>query len=98
MADTVSFTVRMRFSPEDRADITEILTQLTAVSRQESGCLTYIAHWSEAASDTVLIYEQYKDRAAHEAHRNSSHFQKFAVGGLYQRMKERDVEDLHVIA
>ncbi len=98
MADTVSFLVRLRFAPEDRQDITEFLRQLAAESRKEPGCLTYIPHWSEAASDTVLIYEQYVDRAAHEAHRATPHFQKFAVGGLYQRMRERAVEDLHVVA
>ncbi len=98
MSETVSFLVRLRFAPEDRADISEMLRHLASASRQEPGCLTYIPHWSEAAADTVLIYEQYKDRAAHEAHRNSPHFQKYAVGGLYQRMKERAVEDLHVVA
>lgn len=98
MPDTVSFLVRLRFAPEDRADISEILRNLAAASHQEPGCLTYVPHWSEASSDTVLIYEQYKDRAAHDAHRNSPHFQKYAVGGLYQRMKERSVEDLQVVA
>ena len=98
MAESVSFLVRLRFAPEDRQDISEFLRQLTTASRQEPGCLTYIPHWSEAAPDTVLIYEQYRDRAAHEAHRATAHFQKYAVGGLYQRMKERAVEDLHVVA
>ena len=98
MSQTVSFLVRLRFAPEDRADITEVLRQLATESRKEPGCLTYIPHWSEAAADTVLIYEQYVDRAALEAHRGTPHFQKYAIGGLYQRMKERSVEDLHAIA
>jgi quinol monooxygenase YgiN len=42
----------------------------------------------------VLIYEQYQDLAAADAHRQSVHFQRYAVGGLYQRMKERSREDL----
>jgi quinol monooxygenase YgiN len=42
----------------------------------------------------VLIYEQYLDSAAADAHRASAHFKKYAVGGLYQRMKERSREDL----
>ncbi len=97
MDETISFLVRLRFAPEDRAEITEFLRQLGEESRKEPGCLTYIPHWSEAASDTVLIYEQYRDRAALEAHRSSPHFQKYAVGGLYQRMKERSVEDLRAV-
>ncbi len=98
MAETVSFLVRMRFVPEDREEITEALRQLAAESRKEPGCLTYIPHWSEAAPDTVLIYEQYRDRAAHEVHRVSAHFSKYAIGCLYQRMRERSVEDLRAVA
>lgn len=95
---TVSFTVRMRFNSEDRGEITGLLERLAAASREEPGCLSYIPHWSEAAADTVLIYEQYRDNAALEAHRASEHFRKFAVAGLYQRMLERTVEDLRAIA
>ncbi len=98
MAGTVSFLVRMRFAPEDRQDVTEWLQQLAAESRKEPGCLAYIPHWSEETPDTVLIYEQYADRVAQEAHRATPHFQKYVVAGLYQRMKERAVEDLHAVA
>ncbi len=97
MAESVSFLLRLRFTPEDRHDVTEYLRQLALESRQEPGCLAYIPHWSEATPDTVLIYEQYRDRAAHEAHRATAHFQKYAVAGLFQRMRERSVEDLHVV-
>jgi quinol monooxygenase YgiN len=41
-----------------------------------------------------LIYEQYVDEKALQAHRESAHFKKYAVGGLYQRMRERAVENL----
>jgi quinol monooxygenase YgiN len=94
----VSFMVRMRFTSEDHQEITDVLEKLAAASRQEPGCVTYVPHWCESEPDTVLIYEQYKDSAAHEAHRNSPHFQKYAVGGLYQRMRERAVESLTAVA
>jgi quinol monooxygenase YgiN len=41
-----------------------------------------------------LIYEQYRDAAAAEAHRQSEHFKRYAVGGLYQKMRDRTREDL----
>lgn len=90
----ISFTVRMRFAQEDRGEITEILNELTAASRQEPGCVSYIPHWVQGDSCTVLIYEQYRDSKAEEAHRQSPHFKKYAVGGLYQKMLERSREDL----
>ena len=93
----VSFTVRMRFADEDRQQISEILEKLAAASRQEPGCVTYVPHWVEDAPNTVLIYEQYKDGKSLEVHRATPHFQKYAVGGLYQLMRERSVENLTAV-
>jgi quinol monooxygenase YgiN len=90
----VSFTVRLKFAVEDRADVAETLRQLAAASRQEPGCVSYIPHFLEDDPDTVLIYEQYIDAKAQAAHRESDHFKKHAVGGLYQKMRERSVENL----
>jgi quinol monooxygenase YgiN len=90
----VSFVTRFRFAPEDRADIAETLRLLAADSRQEPGCVSYIPHQVEDDPDTVLIYEQYCDAKGLAAHRESEHFKKHAVGGLFQRMKERSVENL----
>ena len=90
----VSFIVRMRFAPEDRENISDILRQLALASRQEPGCVSYIPHTVEDDPNRVMIYEQYLDRGASEFHRSTPHFKKFAVGGLYQLMREREVENL----
>jgi len=94
----ISFIVRLRFAPEDHDEIEAILRELTAASRREPGCVSYVPHFLEAEPDTVLIYEQYRDQAAVEAHRASPHFAELAVGGLYQKMKERAVENLTAVA
>ena len=52
----VSFTVRMTFASEDRADVAETLRVLAAASRQEPGCVSYIPHVVEGDPDTILIY------------------------------------------
>lgn len=90
----ISFTVRMTFASDDQAEVAEILAALTLASRQEPGCVTYIPHYIEGDRNTVLIYEQYRDRAAADAHRQSPHFKQYAVGGLYQKMRDRIREDL----
>lgn len=90
----VSFTVRMSFHPEDREEIGEALRRLAEASRQEPGCVTYIPHVVVGDADTAVIYEQYRDDAAAEAHRNTAHFKKYAVGVLYQKMRDRTREDL----
>jgi quinol monooxygenase YgiN len=90
----VSFIVRLKFAPEDRADVAETLLALAAASRQEPGCISYLPHHLAEDPDTVIIYEKYRDENARAAHRASEHFKQYAVGGLYQLMRERSVEDL----
>jgi quinol monooxygenase YgiN len=94
----ISFTVRMNFRPDDREEIAQVLRELTRLSRQEPGCVSYIPHQVEADPDTVLIYEQYKDEAAADAHRASPHFAQYAIGVLYQKMLERSRENLTALA
>jgi quinol monooxygenase YgiN len=94
----ISFTVRMTFRPEDREELDVILRELTAASRQEPGCVSYIPHRVESDPDTIVIYEQYRDQAAADAHRASPHFAQYAVGGLYQRMLQRSIEVLDALA
>jgi len=94
----LSFTVRMRFEESDLDAIRKNLIALTEGSRQESGCVSYIAHFISDDPTTVLIYEQYRDEAALEEHRNTAHFKEHAIGGLYQRMRERHLENLTAVA
>ncbi|MGD0443188.1 MAG: putative quinol monooxygenase [Edaphobacter sp.] len=93
----LSFTVRMAFDQADREAIDEILCHLTTASRKEPGCVSYIPHFVEGEGCTVLIYEQYLDEASLEQHRASPHFHQYAIGGLYQKMKERQVENLSAV-
>ena len=93
----ISFTVRLRFHEKDVPRVREMLQQLTTASRQEPGCALYVPHFVEGEPTTVLIYEQYRHEAGAAAHRTTEHFRKFAVGGLYQLMLDRQVENLVAI-
>jgi quinol monooxygenase YgiN len=94
----LSFTVRMTFDQADRDAVDEILCHLTAASRKEAGCVNYIPHFVEGEPCTVLIYEQYQNQAALDHHRGSPHFHQYAIGGLYQKMKERYLENLSAVS
>lgn len=94
----ISFTVRMKFRPDDRHRVADILAALAAASRNEPGCVSYVTHTVEGEPDTVVIYEQYRDERALEEHRASRHFQVGAVAGLYQLMLDREVENLCLVA
>ena len=94
----ISFTVRMKFRPDDRPRVAELLTSLAEAARQEPGCVAFIPHTVEGEPDLVVIYEQYRDQSAVDAHRASGHFREYVVGGLYQLMLERQVENLTAVA
>ncbi len=94
----ISFTVRMRFDPGDVEEIRGHLVALTAESRKEPGCVNYVAHFLADEPATAFIYEQYLDDAALDFHRASPHFAEHAIGGLYQCMKERHVENMVAVA
>ena len=42
----------------------------------------YLVHRHKTDPQRFFIYEQYRDDAALDAHRNSQHFQEYAVNGL----------------
>jgi quinol monooxygenase YgiN len=69
-------------NPSHEDEVAEIFTKLQAASRQEPGCLMYMVHRHQTDPRHFFIYEQYRDQAALEAHRNSPHFQEYAVKGL----------------
>ena len=93
----ISFTVRMSFRPEDHEQVQDALRALTVASRLEPGCLAYVPHTIEGDPNIVVIYEQFRDQAAREAHAASDHFKKYAVGCLYQRMLLRETENLRAV-
>ncbi len=93
----VSFVIRFTFTPEDRAEMAEAVRLLAVETHKEPGCIHYIPHHLEGDPDTIVIYEQYKDEEALATHRKSAHFNKYAVEGLFQKMKERNLENLTAI-
>jgi quinol monooxygenase YgiN len=60
------------------ADVIALFAKLTEESRKEPGCSQYQVHRHKTESRRFFIYEQYKDDAALEAHRNTPHFLQYA--------------------
>ena len=66
------------------------LGPLTEASREEPGCLLYQAHRSPDDPDVLFLYEQYADEAAYQAHAESEHFKRYAIGDIFNRTESRD--------
>ena len=79
-------------NPGKEADVAAIFRKLEAASRQEPGCLMYVVHRHRTDPQRFFIYEQYVDDQALEAHRQSSHFQEYAVHALRDIGERREGE------
>jgi quinol monooxygenase YgiN len=64
------------------------------VAAHEPGCRQYIAHRD---GDLVVLYEQYVDMAALEAHRETPHFKEIIEGTIAPLLDRREREILEVL-
>jgi quinol monooxygenase YgiN len=84
--------VDMLVKPGAEQQCREYIQILQEHSRREPGCLMYIGHQSTEDPRKFLFYEQYKDDAALEAHRNAPYFKQYVIGGLDTIMEHRSRE------
>jgi len=82
----VVLAVEWRAHEGSEDEVARIFLKLQEASREEPGCLMYLVHRSLADHRRFFIYEQYRDDAAVDAHRNSPHFKQYVI------------EELHMIA
>jgi (4S)-4-hydroxy-5-phosphonooxypentane-2,3-dione isomerase len=81
-------------NPGHEGEVAEIFRKLQSASRQEPGCIGYTVHRHVDDPRRFFIYEQYRDEAALRAHRDSPHFQEYAVKAL-RIVGERQQGDLY---
>lgn len=88
----ICLNVLLKVKPGTEAEVVALFKPLAEASRQEPGCLMYIAHQHRDDPTRFLVYEQYKDDAALDAHRDSPHFRRYAAEGFYLHVVERQVD------
>jgi quinol monooxygenase YgiN len=81
--------VDMLVKPGTEEKCKEYIRVLQEHSRKEPGCLMYVGHQSTENPRKFLFYEQYKDQAALDAHRNAPYFKQYVTGGLDAIMEQR---------
>ena len=68
------------------------------VLAQEPGCTQYRVHRSTENPDLFLLYEEYIDQAAIEAHRRMPQFQEIIEGTIVPLLDKREREFYDVVA
>ena len=79
--------VRMKAKEGMEEQAVELARELAAASRTEPGCEAYVPCQDPEDARSFLVYEQYRDKAAFEEHGATEHFQRLAVGGLFEVME-----------
>lgn len=76
---TYSVTAIWTAKPGLEAEVEQVLTELTAASRDEPGNVFYLVSRVVDQPGTFLLSELYADEAAYAAHQATPHFQRLAV-------------------
>jgi quinol monooxygenase YgiN len=84
--------VRVTIQAGHEEEVIEPFRKLQEETRREPGCLAYFVHRSRENPRRYFIYEQYKDQAALDTHRASSHFKEYGTNGFYRFVEERQAE------
>ena len=71
--------------------VLELLADLTAKSMAEEGNLLYKIHQSISDTNTLILFEGYKDESALAEHRNSEHFQTLVLGKIIPLLEDREI-------
>ena len=82
--------VRMKAKEGEEEHAVEVARELAVASREEPGCEAYVPCHDPENAGSILIYEQYRDKAAFEEHGASEHFQRLALNGLFELMESRE--------
>ncbi len=78
----IVLAVTWKAHPGKEDETTRVFSILQAESHKEPGCVMYVVHRGHEDRSRFFVYEQYKDQAALEAHRNTPHFKQYARGEL----------------
>jgi len=82
--------VRMKAKEGEDERAVEIARELAEASRAEPGCEAYVPCRDPEDPRSFLFYEQYRDKAAFEAHGASEHLQRLAAGELFELLESRE--------
>ncbi len=72
-------------------DVAAALREYAPMAEAEEGCAMFTAQRSRDEPREFVLYEQYRDAAALDAHRASEHFNSVAKGRIWPMLESREV-------
>jgi quinol monooxygenase YgiN len=84
--------VHFIFKTEDTDNAEVLLRELRDASRNEEGIIAFDVARSRDKPNEFALWEQYRDKAALDAHMATDHYNRLVLGGLRPLAKHRDGE------
>jgi quinol monooxygenase YgiN len=78
-------------------EVASVLALHRPATVAEPGCRAFVVNRSQDDGDRFVLYEQYDDEAAFEAHRTSPHFKRYIEGQVVPLLAERSWERFAVV-
>ena len=88
---------RFRVAPGKIDEVLGHLAEVSVPSLAEPGCHMYIANRDTTDPNLIVMYEQYDDETAFQAHVNSAHCQAIVAGKITPLLVERSRESFTVV-
>ena len=82
-------SVHYTFAPEDADKAEALFQELRAASRIEEGVIAVEIVRNAEHPNLFALWEEYKDRAALEAHGATEHFKRLVLGGIRPLAQQR---------
>lgn len=78
-------------------EVASVLALHRPATVAEPGCRAFVVNRSQDDGDRFVLYEQYADEAAFEAHRASPHFKRYIEGQVVPLLADRSWERYSVV-
>ena len=88
---------RWRIAAGQVERVLELGREMETYSRQEPGCKAYIVNQLVDDPHVVVLYEQYDDEDAFQAHLASEHFQRIVLPQIVPLLAERSRETFRTL-
>jgi quinol monooxygenase YgiN len=89
----IVLTAKYYLKPGNGAAVDAALQRMAPLVKQhEPGCHLYQVSRSRDNPDLLLLYEQYADEAALQAHRETPHFKEIIEGTVVPLLEKRERE------
>lgn len=82
-------SVQFTFAPEDADKAEAILRELRDASRKEEGVVGFDVARSQEKPNLFALWEEYRDRAAFDAHTATEHFKHLVLQGVRPLAQQR---------